>query len=156
MRQPVLNVLRASSVSAGCLFCIGVAEGLVRERATFDMTSPLSAVTAALGAFLFLAVLLIQLVRPRSLPLAYGVAGAAAVNYVVLPAGLLLPRTSPDFPPVDVFAVTAMLSFTYSVRGWAAVAAASAFVLLLSRAGTVGRPVRSASARRRSPGAPDR
>lgn len=129
----VQDVIRASSLSAGCLLCVGVTEAVIRSDQPFDGTSFSAVGIAALGTAIFFAVLLVQVVRPGSRPLTIYVAVVAAAAYVVFPAMLLFARTGPDASSVDLFAITAILSFTYSARGWAALAAAGAFVLLMSR-----------------------
>ena len=132
--RPRDKVLVIAALCATGVLGVGIAEAAVRDQAL------LSTAAVVLGAGLFFAVLLVQLVKPRSVRLACSLAVVAIAVYVLFPAVFLLSGTSPDFPAINIFSIVALHSFTYSVRGIAAALASLAFVLLLVRSGVVHRP----------------
>ncbi|GHS88529.1 hypothetical protein AGMMS50218_12620 [Actinomycetota bacterium] len=79
----------------------------------------------------FMAALCAQSLRVRSTRLARVAAVTAVVLFVVLPGVSVGLRASGVSGGLDSVAVTIMLMFTYSTRGWVAVGAAVAFVLVL-------------------------
>ena len=128
------KVLGIAASSATGVLGAGIAESVVRDQLL------LSTATVALGAGLFFAVLLVQLVKPQSFRLACSLAVIATTVYALVPAAYLLRGASPDYLPINTFSSVVLLSFVYSFRGIAAALAGLTFVLLLVRRGVVHPP----------------
>lgn len=119
--------LSAAVLAGAVLSAASLVDSLVRA----DPPEIFSIASAFGASAAFTAALCAQVLRVRSTRLARVAAATAVVLFVLVPGVSVGLSASDVSQGMDAVALTVMLMFTYSTRGWVAVGAAIAFVLVL-------------------------